>query len=745
MDDIARKYLERLNAGLDGQEAGEQPRIETRHYQEFKEQYQPKHLNVYERLCNGSAKLMSVSPDPKERPKIEEAIRVCHLNTTPEGVASFAFLGPMLIIILVAILSYGVPIMLAVVGGDDPAQAGSLFVLVFGVILGGSMIIPLQRYPYFLANSWRMKASNQMVLCTFYIVTYMRHTSNLELAIDFAGDHLAPPLSLDMKKVLWDVETQRYDSIKESLDAYLFQWREHNPEFIEAMHLIEGSLLENADSRRLEMLDKSLSVMLEETYEKMLHYAHGLKSPLTTLHMLGVILPILGLVILPLMVNFMPEMRWYYMALVYNVALPGIVFVLAKQILSTRPTGYGSADMTEIDPSLKRLQTINIPLGGKDELRLTPMMLSMFIIIGLLLVATLPLIYHLASPGRDWIYDGRTVREIDVENRDDAGQAQLSLLEFRLQVSKLPMDPDDNPRNNGPFGMGAVVLSLCIPLAFGLGIGVYYGIRSRRIIAIREETRKLEQEFASALFQLGNRLADGLPAEIAFAKVAEVLDNTRTATFFETVTMNITKLGMSVEDAVFDPKAGAIKQFPSHIIESSMKVLVESSKKGPLVASQAVINVSEYIKQMHRVDERLKDLLSEVISSMKSQINFLTPVIAGIVVGITSMISGILGSIAIKMFELQDQMGDQKVGFDIFGDSHLPTFHFQAIVGLYVVEITYILSVMVSGVENGADTAAEHDMIAKNMKRATLLYVFIAGTTIILFSLIAGNLVNNLG
>ena len=47
-------------------------------------------------------------------------------------------------------------------------------------------LIPLQRLPYYLANSWRMKASNQMVLCTFYLVTYMRHTSNLELAVDFA-------------------------------------------------------------------------------------------------------------------------------------------------------------------------------------------------------------------------------------------------------------------------------------------------------------------------------------------------------------------------------------------------------------------------------------------------------------------------------------------------------------------------------------------------------------------------------
>ena len=81
-----------------------------------------------------------------------------------------------------------------------------------------------------------------------------------------------------------------------------------------------------------------------------------------------------------------------------------------------------------------------------------------------------------------------------------------------------------------------------------------------------------------------------------------------------------------------------------------MKVLIESSKKGTRIAAQALLNVSQYIKEMHRVDERLKDLMADIISSMKSQIAFLTPAIAGIVIGITSMITTILGA-------LGDQLG----------------------------------------------------------------------------------------
>ena len=70
--------------------------------------------------------------------------------------------------------------------------------------------------------------------------------------------------------------------------------------------------------------------------------------------MLGVILPILGLVILPLIVSFMSEVKWYHIAVVYNIAIPITVFYLGKNILSSRPTGYGDTDITQQNPALKK-------------------------------------------------------------------------------------------------------------------------------------------------------------------------------------------------------------------------------------------------------------------------------------------------------------------------------------------------------------------------------------------------------
>jgi len=742
LDELRAKYEKKLRKSfreaVEGNQASESlgggGPLTSREYSEFKKESLPHHLNLYERLCNWSERVLKVEPDKKKVAELEEAIKICHLEVTPSGVTSFSLLAPMVLALVIILLTYVLPSLIV-------PGSGSLFFVLFGLLAALGVVMPLQKLPFFLANNWRMKASNQMVLCVFYVVTYMRHTSNLERALSFAAEHLAPPLSLDIKKVLWDVESEKFDSLKESLDDYLQTWRKYNMEFIESMHLIESSLYETTEGRRLDALDKSLSVILEETYEKMLHYAHNLKGPLTALHMLGIILPILGLVILPLLVSFMPEVKWYHLLVLYNVVLPIIVLYLARNILSTRPTGYGESDISETNKELRKYRDILVPIG-KSELRISPGVVAFIIFLVFFLIGSLPLMLHALKPDYDLAMT--TTDGLTIINTPTHPDATFYFLGYRDEIK----NGQKTGRLVGPFGLGATVLSMMLVLGVGLGVGSYYTFKSRNVIKIREQAKALEKEFASGLFQLGNRLGDGLPAEIAFGKVAGVMEGTLTGKFFELVSINISKLGMSVEQAIFDERRGALVYYPSNLIESSMKVLVESSKKGPRIASQAVINVAEYIKQMHRVDERLKDLMADIVSSMKSQIRFLTPVIAGIVVGITSMITQILGNLSMRLSQLSAEAqsaGNQFAGAGMLGlfGTGIPTYFFQFIVGLYVVQITFILSVLINGIENGSDKLNERYIIGRNLLKTTLTYVIVALVVTLIFTMIAGSILTN--
>jgi hypothetical protein len=729
--DMKQRYKSRL-AGELGDKDRELTRITTQDYEHFKKSFLPKNLSYYEKAANYCEKIIPITPDKKSIPDIEEALRISHLNISPTAVYSFTAMVSISIIFLSIILGFVIPFMLT--GGNF----NSFFFVFFGFIMAAVMLLPLSKLPFIISNQWRMKASNQMVLSIFYIVTFMRHTPNLELAVDFAAEHLSPPLSLDFKKVIWDIETNKFDNITESLDNYLQSWRKHNPEFIEAIHLIESSLYESSDDRRRNALDKSLQVILDETYEKMLHYTHDLKGPITTLHMLGIILPILGLVILPLVVAFVPEAKWYHLFAFYNILLPVLVYYLGREILSTRPTGYGGSDTSELGPLIEKDQVTIKFQGSKEGLNVTPMFVGLFLFGIFLFIGISPLLINALSPGLDIAITDRGIVPVqDLENQD---QVYGKLLDYRT------VNTEFGPVTDGPYGLGASLLSLGIPLAFGLGLGYYYKLQTTGLLEIRERTKNLEQEFASALFQLGNRLGDGIPAEIAFSNVAMVMKGTNSGKFFELVSNNIVKLGVGVEAAIFDKDIGALKHYPSSIIESSMKVFLESSRKGPLIASQALLTVAEYIKSMHRVDERLKDLMADIISNMKSQISFLTPAISGIVVGITSMISQIIGSLGERLSELGGVDAPVAGGglLEMFGGGGIPTYFFQAIVGLYVVQITYILSIMINGIQNGTDKIGEKDVVGNGLVNSTLLYVAITGAFTLLFSIIASTVIGTL-
>jgi len=713
IEKIAQKYKEKLSKEINIEE---KPSLKTfsKEYLEFKKEYMPKQLTLYEKLCFFADKTLHVKPDKKKEQELKEAIEICHLSITPSGAISFAFLAGIAVAIFGSLFGFLI--------------SGSLFFVAISIITGIVIIAPLQNLPMFFANSWRMKASNQMVLSIFYVVTYMRHTSNLEHALEFAAEHLSPPLSLDLKKVLWDVETSKYKSLIESLDNYLETWRKWNREYIESFHLIESSLYEGDEARRLELLDKALDVILEETYEKMLHYAHNLKSPITVLHMIGIIMPILGLVILPLIVSFLtsetttPKFIALVISFLYNLVIPGTVFYLGKVILSTRPTGYGSTDIAEENPVFKKYRNVIIKIGNK-EIKINPIIFSIIIGSIFLSIGLSPIILHsLNFPDFGW---GR--------DTDSSCGKEFCFLDYR--------ESRYGNYEIGPYGFGANIASLFIVLAVGISFGIYFRMRSINVIKIRESAKKLETEFASALFQLGGRIGDGIPAEMAFGRVSEAMQGTISGKFFSIVDMNIRRLGLGLKEAIFNKKLGALVYYPSKIIESSMKVFIESVKKGPRIAAQALMNISRYIKEMHRVDERLKDLLADIISSMKSQIKFLTPVIAGIVVGITSMITNIIGTLALQIGKVTS--GNEVSGAanlaQLFGDS-VPTYYFQIIIGIYVVEIIFILTILANGIENGEDKLNERYLLGINLIKSTSLYVFVSLFVMVAFNFISSKI-----
>jgi len=452
------------------------------------------------------------------------------------------------------------------------------------------------------------------------------------------------------------------------------------------------------------------------------------------------------LIILPLMVNFIPEVHWFYIMLMYDVMLPIGIFVMSRTILEKRPSGYGGIETDSNNPEIKRRMNAGTNIFGMN-FQMSAWKVATVVIVLCMLIGFSPFFLHMV--GFPDIGFGGEVGHTDavtgINDKSPCGQA------YCLLGYKEGTTPENKGKQIGPFGLGATLLSLFIPLGLALGFGSYFYLRSKNVIEFRDETKKLEEEFTSALFQLGNRLGDGLPPEIAFAKVAEAMPNSRSGEFFNIISTNIQKLGMSVNEAIFNPRSGAINYYPSTLIESSMKILTQSAQKGPKVASNAIENVARYIKEMNRVNERLQDLMAEVIASMKSQVSFLTPIISGIVIGITSMITTILTQLSGQLGKLTSgdlsgaangQAGAAAGLLTMFGDG-IPTFFFSMIIGIYVVQVIILISQLINQIQNGVDVVNEHYLIAQNLLKGAGLYVVVALIIIIAFNMLAGRILDS--
>jgi len=243
------------------------------------------------------------------------------------------------------------------------------------------------------------------------------------------------------------------------------------------------------------------------------------------------------------------------------------------------------------------------------------------------------------------------------------------------------------------------------------------------MIKERKKTRQLEREFNNSLFQLGNRMENGMPPELVFGRVAESSKGLMTENFLRRVNYNIQQMGMSVEKAVFEPKRGAINYYPSELIATSMRVLIESSKKGLKIAAMSLKSISEYVKNIQKITNRLQDMLAEIISDMKSNMTFLAPLLSGVVVGLAAMITLILNKLNLGDLAGSAELAGLGTILEIFNlTKMIPPYYLQIAVGIYLIQIIFILTGTLVTIDSGEDKLEKTNKTGKNLKRGILLY-----------------------
>ncbi|NIO22986.1 MAG: hypothetical protein GTN38_03080 [Candidatus Aenigmarchaeota archaeon] len=664
------------------------PSIVSREYKIFKKR-EEKRLGWFEFLAKISGKILQANPDENTKREMENAISFTGLRVTPQDVMALVILDIIFFVGLSVILLFSGSVPLVV----------SLFLAAFGIGLSYYFL----RYPLNLLKSYRIKASSQVVLAVLYMVVSMRISPNLEQALRFASANVSGPLAWDMRRLIWDIEMRKYYSASHALTDYIAKWKSENEEFAEALRLIRDS--QTHPGRRSEaILNEALDVILEGTKTRMKHYAQELSMPVTIIHMMGIILPVIGSIMAPLAAVFLAEMvRMEYFIIGYDVVLPVFLIWFINSILKRRPTTFSQVD-TSRHPDLPPKGNLLIRRG---KTRVMIPVLPISIAIGLLFI--MPSVY------------------------------------FFAENPEIIFPPEGSSPQQTPVSLA---MSCFLTLGIGFSLASYMLLTNFQRIRIQSDVLKTESEFELALFQLGNRISGGTPSELALEKSIEDVKDLSIAGLFILTLRNIKNLGMTFREALFHPKWGSVAYYPSRLIKNIMYMIVDISRKGFKYAAEGMLTVSKYLRNIRETQEYIRDLLQESVSSMTFQAYMLTPLVTGLIVSMAQIIIKVLTILTRQLGELSTGTNlPLDITGSFFGEtqSAVSPEIFQLIIGIYLIEVIFILGMFLTKITQGENRTAQWYMTGKMLIVALSVYFLVAIGTSLMFGEMITEAVRSIG
>jgi hypothetical protein len=403
--------------------------------------------------------------------------------------------------------------------------------------------------------------------------------------------------------------------------------------------------------------------MADGTKFRMKKYALKMRSPLKILNAFGILLPMLGLIFFPVLVIFVQEIaKPELIAFSYMVLLPATVYLFLRQYFYTKPYSYHQVEMKNLE-SFRRRKII-----------------ALFLSLVVTLIPASYLLYLLSNI-----------------------QAIFSTEQF--------------------------LYSFLIVVLLSSSVILYSFIVSFNNLKKNKEILKIESELPVALFQMGVMSSIGKPIETSLEDLLPRIKTLKIVEMFKIILYNIKTLGMPLESAVFEEKVGAIYSYPSRIITTAFRLLSDISKRGVIFLSMALKSMSEFLKDADEVNNASDEILSETTSDMQIQAWVFAPLSAGVVVGLMAIVIYIFSFFGSSLQDFKAILGEDlgDAAFASFSflfniGEQIPFHYFQLIVGVYLIEMVFIISHFLGELNFGEDEVNKNFELGKIMLVAIAVY-----------------------
>jgi hypothetical protein len=424
-------------------------------------------------------------------------------------------------------------------------------------------------------------------------------------------------------------------------------------------------------------------------------------------------LPVLAMIMLPLISVFMGGVITpLHLVIVFNIMLPITLWIFMQRVLSSRPPTVSSKpkDNGVLPPKGKFTMEM---FGNEYKIKSWPIGAA----VGLA-IASFGIIGYVALP---------VFYPADV---DPAAVPGLFTSNGSL----------------APFPMLMRSITIIFGIGVGIGISKTLGYRERR--EAEEDIRSIESQFPNALFQLGNKISGGTPIELALEQAAESTSDLEISKLFQTASRNVEEMGMTFEESLFHEQYGAVQKFPSQLIDTVMKAILESSEKGTRLASTAMMTISRYLKNIHKTQEKLTDLMEDTTTTLEMLAYLLAPVVSGVAVGMSQTIITAMYRLSQTFNQSQSEIGGAASSSEtaqyssILGglENAIPPEVLQFVVGFYLIQLLFILGTFYMKITEGEDQTYKNMFIGKILISGMFFYTI----TMIMVSLMFGGLVGGM-
>ena len=602
---------------------------------------------------NFSSLLKSIETSPDQ--KMDEALEFVKLGPSAREIKLFAYFTCFVLYSLSLIAC-----ILALIAGFG---FNALYVLFIGLFSATALLLLIMQYPLSLVAFERMNSIGYAPRLIAYLIITLKEDPNLEKAVKFASENGEDHMSQDLRRLLWNTWAGRHNSVGEALPVLGNKWGEHVKGLRDALYAIRSSQVEKYEQRRLNTLDRALKDLLENIKTKFRDFANSLRLPIMFLFMLGVMMPLM-------MILFIPVFSMMGFEIGSAQAISGIlvlillgVFIMSEFILSKRPVSFSSVAV------------------GRDYPGLT-------------------------SPGKVKLM---------------GNEISIWKLSFFLGVFFSLFSVPYFMGVNNPI----IIQWGTYPLVLGLfaAFWVYFWFDSIERVRIRNMIQRAEDDCIEACFHIGNRLMSGMPPEEALTRVSEMMSTPNYKSYLglllENTVKNMKYMNMSMKDAFFNSERGSLRDVHSGLIHGLFGLFSNSMERGVDAAAETLIHSASHFRDIRKVEDSLRETISYTTNMIKLSAIFIAPLLCGLSVTMTEMFIKVLNRASAK---LQESSGEALGTGMLMPAPKMGPDEMTVILGFYTLALLIVLIRFTTILEIGDDEVTIKHEIGNALPKAIIFY-----------------------